>query len=111
MSSRTRAGHFSPVVLISWRQTRSGLVSFSHSSRRGSRPLTPLTLYVATFSGVTPSYGVIQRIRYPVARPARRPRSQSAVFAFDVLQLCAKDLRALPPSKRKAKLQQELRGR
>src|SRR3954470_13769849 len=32
----------------------SGLASSSHSSSRGSRPLTPLTLYVATFS-VTPA--------------------------------------------------------
>ena len=43
-SVSARAGNFVSSVLSSCRQTMSGLVSFSHSSSRGRRPLTPLTL-------------------------------------------------------------------
>jgi hypothetical protein len=39
--------------LISCRQATSGAVSSSHSTRRGSRPLTPLTLKLAILLGAS----------------------------------------------------------
>src|SRR4029077_11873271 len=42
------SGNRAEVVLISCRQTMSGLASSSHSSRRGSRALTEVTFHLAT---------------------------------------------------------------
>src|SRR6478736_5816086 len=50
-------------------------------------------------------------IRDPASIGKAAAAKPAAVFAFDLLAFRGKDLRALPLLKRKAKLDQELRGR
>src|SRR4051812_31954017 len=79
-------GKVASPVLISCRQATSGCVSCSHSSSRGIRPFTPLTLNEAIFIGTTIAWA---RILPPQCRRPTDGEAMKTSLRFLILCLAA----------------------